>query len=115
MKDKAIRRFMLTSISRSMYYGVVHVLGESLIMATRDSSNAIVYIKEDLDRAKGALIKKGIPYLEIEIGEEQLIKLLDWNLNEELSYKEKPNKKDTITIQEEGQETVPDMQEDRLL
>lgn len=78
-KDKPyVPRYLLSDITKTRYYGVVHMFDTHITIITREKSSAIVYLDSDLGRAKEALKKDKIPFIEIPLKEGQLITLLDW-------------------------------------
>lgn len=78
-KDKpVIPRYLLSDITRTKYYGVVHMFDTHITIVTREKSSTIVYLDSDLERAKKALKEEHIHYIVIPLKEDQLITLLDW-------------------------------------
>lgn len=78
-KDKPfVPRYLLADITRHKYYGVVHMFDTHIVIITHERSSSIVYLQGDLQRAKDALKKDKISFIEIPLKEDQLITLLDW-------------------------------------
>lgn len=75
MAKNNIKRWLLHA--DKIYYGVVWIFDESVIMSTHDKRQTIIHLDKEMPKALEALSKAGIEVQKASVDDKQLLQMMD--------------------------------------
>jgi len=73
-----MKRFILSDITKTFFYGVIIVLGSPVILETSDARQAIIHSESELQTAKEVLEKAGKTHIRVNsVKARQLVRFMD--------------------------------------